>query len=93
MTGAAKVFDTYEVLDNFSLHLPVIGLLHVWKVNQTFRDIVWESCRINKALFISYATDKTAEWDEEQEDRCASTWIQPEDTSVPVIILNPFLEL
>jgi hypothetical protein len=93
MAASAKVLDAYELLEDILLHLPLIDLLHVWKVNQTFRDVVWNSYRINKALFISYATDKTAEWDEEEEDEFTSRWVQPKDGLVPIIILNPFLEL
>jgi hypothetical protein len=93
MAVSAKVLDTYELLEDVLLHLPLIDLLHVWKVNQNFRDVVWNSCRINKAHFISYTTDKIAEWEEEGEDEFTSMWVQPEGGLVPVIILNPFLEL
>ena len=92
MAASATVFGTYEILEDILLHLPLIDLLHMWEVNHTFRNIVWDSLRINKALFISYATDKTAEWYKEDEDRYGG-WVHPEDWLVPVIILNPFLEL
>ena len=93
MAASAKVFDTYELLEDILLHVPLRQLLLVQRVSKTFRQLAQNSLKIQKALFLTPATKKTAEIDEGERENFIGVWAQPEDDSVPVILLNPFLEL
>jgi hypothetical protein len=93
MAASAKVFDTYELLEDILLRLPLRQLLIVQRVSKIFRQLVQNSLRIQKALFLTPVTSKTGEIDEGERENFIGVWAQPEDDSEPFILLNPFIEL
>lgn len=59
---AAKVLDTYELLEDILLHLPLRQLLLAQRVNKQFHAVIQDSLKINQVLFFKPATTTTVEW-------------------------------
>ncbi|KAK4550607.1 hypothetical protein LTR36_000186 [Oleoguttula mirabilis] len=104
MTAARRVFDTYELLENVLLHLPLRQLLLAQRISTSFRDLIWRSATINRALFFTPATAETVErycydldhdHSQSQPDICdepdEGIWMTAPGPDAVSPLLNPFL--
>ncbi|KAK5120100.1 hypothetical protein LTR85_006581 [Meristemomyces frigidus] len=80
MAATQQVLDTYELLENILLRLPLRQLLLAQRVNTGFRDLIWRSSKINRTLFFTPNTAETVDW---YPPEGGGNTIRP--------ILNPFL--
>jgi hypothetical protein len=55
---AAQALETYEMLEDILLHLPLRQLLFSQRVNNRFEFIIQDSLRIKQALFLEPTTKK-----------------------------------
>lgn len=101
---AAKVLDTYELLEDILLHLPLRRLLLAQGVNKKFSAVIRDSLKINKALFLKTSTNTSAIWQRETAARQVPEigietnihywcWKEIEQPGTPVIIANPFIKM
>lgn len=62
MPAVHQVLDTYELLENILMHLPLRRLLLAQRVNTSFRDLIYRSANINRVLFFNAATTESVDW-------------------------------
>lgn len=95
--AAVQVFATYELLENILMHLPLRSLLLAQRVDISFRDLIWRSANINRALFFTPATSQSIDWyrpEDAQPGRevCyQGEWKSEADGKTVQPLLNPFL--
>ena len=63
MAAASQVGNTYELLENILLHLPLRQLLLAQKVNKKFHAVIQDSLQINQALFWKPISTDYVEWE------------------------------
>jgi hypothetical protein len=104
MAASSSVLNTYELLENILLHLPLRQLLLAQRVNKKFHAVIEDSLKINQALFFKPSSNHHADWEDDIElERETgplspstiqqSHWKQIGGHQVPVILLNPFTQL
>jgi hypothetical protein len=62
MAAASRVANTYELLENILLYLPLRQLLFAQKVNKKFHAVIQDSLKINQALFWKPSSTEYVEW-------------------------------
>jgi hypothetical protein len=62
MAASSQALNTYELLENILLHLPLRQLLLAQRLNKKFHAVLQDSLKINQALFLKLASDEYAEW-------------------------------
>lgn len=96
---AAKVLDTYELLKDVLLHLPLRQLLLAQRVNKRFHGVIQDSRNIKRALFLEPSSTSPVEWWPSTQpdsgmwhnDDCI--WTRLGEKSEQVVLPNPFIKM
>jgi hypothetical protein len=100
MAAASRVANTYELLENILLYLPLRQLLFAQKVNKKFHAVIQDSLKINQALFWKPSSTEYVEWQQGPPGRTiqdypegalgGGCWQQSNSEEHPLILRNPF---
>lgn len=96
---AAQVLDTYELIEDILLRLPLRQLLLAQRVNKKFHGVINDSRKVKRALFFESSSDIRAKFRFENTDRRPRynhdfRWThEGEDTKAVILLRNPFNEM
>ena len=85
-TAVQKAFETFDIVEEILLYLPVSHILLDRKVNPTFAEVVNRSIHVRRALFLSPSNTDTM-----LDIPCGDKWKQGVNGTKVTPILNPFL--
>lgn len=92
-SAGERFAGTYELLEETLLHLPLRRLLLAQNVCKAFQQVVNNSMKIKRALFLEPATDETLTW-QDRKGCAGGVWISSKTgENVPSLMLNPFMPL